>query len=359
MCSLEAVVQECASRFSALAAGPLLAARGRRLPPDLLTGFPKTRVGGSRPCVSGQPPRQRRKRPINTLGWRAGGCKIVSGRGEWNEQDPNYLTFAGGDPINSFDSDGRQDLDQYEIQIENNQVRTWTPAGQQQYQNETTEQAIENGDFQAYNQGQQERAATTTAVALPVMGVASVAALPAGPEGEAITWNVIGGAMIRGAAVNAAASATVADVSGQPVGAAIVGGGIAGGITGPLASYAQTLSPFASVVVNSAAGFVGNYAGNASSQIYQNGGLNNYDPNQSLFAGTLGAILNPAEANVSATSEGYLPQTPLFKAAQVSLDYGIGVGDSSFGSFLDQQSPNSESQQPAPAYTPGPLGGKH
>lgn len=25
----------------------------------------------------------------------------------WNEQDPNYFTFCGGDPINSFDSDGR------------------------------------------------------------------------------------------------------------------------------------------------------------------------------------------------------------------------------------------------------------
>ena len=25
----------------------------------------------------------------------------------WNERDPNYYTFAGGEPINSFDSDGR------------------------------------------------------------------------------------------------------------------------------------------------------------------------------------------------------------------------------------------------------------
>ena len=31
----------------------------------------------------------------------------MSGRGIWNERDPNYLTFCGGDPINGFDSDGR------------------------------------------------------------------------------------------------------------------------------------------------------------------------------------------------------------------------------------------------------------
>jgi RHS repeat-associated protein len=31
----------------------------------------------------------------------------------WNERDPNYYTFAGGDPINSFDSDGRIASDFY------------------------------------------------------------------------------------------------------------------------------------------------------------------------------------------------------------------------------------------------------
>jgi hypothetical protein len=274
--------------------------------------------------------------------------------------------FAGGEPIDFFDADGRQGLDQYEIQIENNQVRTWTPAGQQQYQNETTEQAIENGDFQAYNQGQQERAAETTAVALPVMGVASVAALPAGPEGEAVTWSVARAAALRGALVTGTASATVGGTvayqDNQPVTPAIVSGfssgGVAGATTGFIGPWAQTLSPVASLVVNSAAGFAGGFLGNSAGQVYQNNGLNNYELNDSLFAGSLAAILNPAEANVSATSEGFLPQTPLFKAAQVSLDYGIGVGDSSFESFLDQQSPNSESQ-PAPAYTPGPMGGKH
>ncbi len=31
----------------------------------------------------------------------------MSGRGIWNSADPNYLSFAGGDPINGFDPDGR------------------------------------------------------------------------------------------------------------------------------------------------------------------------------------------------------------------------------------------------------------
>jgi RHS repeat-associated protein len=38
---------------------------------------------------------------------------------DWNERDPNYLTFAGGDPINGFDADGRLSNAFYNYQYNN------------------------------------------------------------------------------------------------------------------------------------------------------------------------------------------------------------------------------------------------
>jgi RHS repeat-associated protein len=284
----------------------------------------------------------------------------------WNDIDPNGYTFCGGDSVNSFDSNGRLDPNApYEADLEQNadfqnELYQGNPAAVQAMQQNGGMETYYNGDATAYLQGQNDRAAETAAVVIPTMAVASVVSLPAGPEGEAITWNVIGGAILRGAVVNGAASSTIAYETGEPVAPAFAGGFVAGAVTGPVAPYAQTLSPFASIAVNSIAGFVGNYAGSTVSQISANG---NFDSNQSLFAGIFGAALNPAEANVSATAEGLFPgtvtQTSLFKAGQLSLDYGIGVGDSSFEYSLEPTSQNNENQQGAGAYTPGPLGGKH
>jgi RHS repeat-associated protein len=38
----------------------------------------------------------------------------LSGDSVWNERDPNYYTFSGGDPINGFDSDGRISRNNYQ-----------------------------------------------------------------------------------------------------------------------------------------------------------------------------------------------------------------------------------------------------
>jgi hypothetical protein len=67
----------------------------------------KTRVGDFSFAASGRLSRRGESGPAITPGWRGWGCKNVSGRGIWNERDPNYLTFCGGDPVNGFDSDGR------------------------------------------------------------------------------------------------------------------------------------------------------------------------------------------------------------------------------------------------------------
>jgi RHS repeat-associated protein len=285
----------------------------------------------------------------------------------WNSRDPNYYTFCGGDPINEFDSDGRLDpnapdeIDQWQQADFQYQVYQGNPAAVKAMQQEG-DAAYVNGDGAAYLQGQNDREAETAAVAIPVMSVATVASLPTGPEGEAVTWNVVGTAIIRSAAVNGAAAGTVAYATGQPVMPAVAGGAVAGAVTGPAGAYAQTLSPVASIAVNATAGFAGNFAGNTTSQVYQNGGVSNYELNAALTSGFLGAFLNPGEANVSATGEGALQNSTLFplfqQAGSVSLDYTIGVGDSAFGSLFDQKSENSQTQQNS-AYTQGPLGGKH
>ena len=115
------MVQECASRFSFLAAGPLSAARGRRaasphfhrtLAP-LLTCPQKTRVGVLRCRTSGQTSRRRRQRAINAPGSRACRYKTASGRHGFLNPDPsgfvgglNFYAYANGNPISYLDPFG-------------------------------------------------------------------------------------------------------------------------------------------------------------------------------------------------------------------------------------------------------------
>ena len=289
----------------------------------------------------------------------------------WNARDPNAYTFCGGDPVNGFDSDGRLDqnapdeMDSWQAADFQYQLYQGNPAAVRAMQQNEGNEAYFNGDATAYLQGQNDRAAEMAAVVLPTISVASVLSLPAGPEGEAITWNVIGGAIIRSATINGAASATIAYETDQPVAPAFAGGFVTGAVTGPAGAYAQTLDPFANVAVNSVFGFGGNYAGSYVNQITSG----QYNPNESLSSAILGAILNPAEANVNAGAESFLPQTSLFKAGQATLEYGIDTADTAFQSSVIPQSNNGQesldaslnfgNQPSSGAYQPGPLGGKH
>jgi RHS repeat-associated protein len=119
------VVHECASRFFFLAAEPLSAAGGRRWRADadpirdhrtftpLLTYPRETRVRGFRCGPSGQHPRQRRERPINTPGFRACRYKTASGRHNFVNADPigfdgglNFYSYADGNPVSLMDPFG-------------------------------------------------------------------------------------------------------------------------------------------------------------------------------------------------------------------------------------------------------------
>ena len=52
---------------------------------------------------------------------------MASGRAFWNERDPNYLSFCGGDPINGFDADGRLSKQFYQTSVSQaNAVMGWT-----------------------------------------------------------------------------------------------------------------------------------------------------------------------------------------------------------------------------------------
>jgi hypothetical protein len=67
----------------------------------------KTRVGDFSFAASGRLPWRHELSPANAPGSWGCGYETASGRGEWNARDPNYYSFAGGDPVNRFDSDGR------------------------------------------------------------------------------------------------------------------------------------------------------------------------------------------------------------------------------------------------------------
>jgi len=114
------VVQECASRFSLLAAEPL-AARSRALTlartasprHPLLTSSPKTRARNFCRDTSGQHPRRRRVRSITAPGSRACRYKTASGRRNFLNPDPsgfsgglNFYAYANGNPVSFLDPFG-------------------------------------------------------------------------------------------------------------------------------------------------------------------------------------------------------------------------------------------------------------
>jgi len=138
--------------------------------------------------------------------------------------------------------------------------------------------------------------------ALKIGGAAvlTVATLPTGGEGgiAVITW----GSTARSALITAGASSTVAAMNGQPVAPAFVGGLVTGGIVGPVSEFASTLKPVGGWALSASAGFVGNYAGNSVEQV-ADAGFSNFNPNESLWAGVFGTVMNPAENNVQAGVE--------------------------------------------------------
>ncbi len=84
------MVQERASRFSFLAAGPLSADRASR---PLPTSPHQNRVRGSRGCPSGRLSGRGRRTRGRTPGLRACGCETASGRKEGVQTDPNGLLY--------------------------------------------------------------------------------------------------------------------------------------------------------------------------------------------------------------------------------------------------------------------------
>jgi hypothetical protein len=67
----------------------------------------KTRVGDFSFAASGRLPWRHELSPANTPGSRGCGYEMASGRAFWNERDPNYYSFCGGDPVNGFDPKGK------------------------------------------------------------------------------------------------------------------------------------------------------------------------------------------------------------------------------------------------------------
>jgi hypothetical protein len=77
----------------------------------------KTRVGDFSFAASGRLPWRHELSPANTPDSRGCGYETASGRGDWNERDPNYFSFCGGDSVNYFDSDGRLANSYYNFQM--------------------------------------------------------------------------------------------------------------------------------------------------------------------------------------------------------------------------------------------------
>ena len=280
----------------------------------------------------------------------------------WNARDPNYYSFTGGDPINGFDADGRGGV-----------LAPPPPWQSQPGQSMSMFQAL----FPVVATGGGARPITgsiqndITTVQQPFYSVAQPALqteysftlgvltgpIGGGTEG-AITWGSVGGAALRGAFVNAGASSTVADVSGEPVAPAFIGGLATGAITGAGGEVASVFSPVAGMSLNAAGGFTGNFAGSSLEQVT---GTGNVNWGASVWSGTFGALMNTAEGNVMGNVESALPKDVAESLTyQVPSEYMVGVGDTSLESWLTPpESSNNENQQPSPAYTQGPLGGKH
>jgi len=263
----------------------------------------------------------------------------------WNERDPNYLTFAGGDPVNGFDSDGRQDdpnqmPDEIRWELQQGAKAGNQSAVQTLEANDNGYEGYINGDYSSVVTGQLIKEQTQLFTTIDTVAAAPLGG-PIEGGGEAVTLATLGNAALRGAAITAVANSTVAYETGQPVGPAFVGGLVTGAATGPASEFAGTLAPVANWSVNASAGFAGNFAGNAVSQIAENG-LNNYEPSESLFSGLFGAVANPIESSLSAGVESSLPsqitESSLFNSGKISLEYGLSVGDTALESSLENSS---------------------
>jgi RHS repeat-associated protein len=270
----------------------------------------------------------------------------------WNERDPNYYTFVGGDPINGFDPDGRGGA-----------MSPPPPWQSRPGQSVSVFQALfpvaatGNGTRPITGSVQGDIATVQQpfySVAIPALQIADsyAGSVLTGPVGEGtagtITWATLRGSALRGAFVNGTASGTVAWGTGQPVVPATMGGLAAGGLTGFGSELAPATGPVASWFVNSAFGFAGNFVGSSVEQVATG---DEYNLNKSLWSGVFGAVMNPGESSVGTGVESFFSQqvteTLTYKT---SSDFLFNVSDSSLQSLL------------APtlgAYTPGPLGGKH
>jgi RHS repeat-associated protein len=106
--------QECVSRFSPLAAGPLSATHTRWHSPHTLTSPVKSRVWGCPRPPSGRLSLRARSGHRIATGWGACGYKTASGRRRWPNRDPlgigggiNLYGFVGNDAVDRMDPDGR------------------------------------------------------------------------------------------------------------------------------------------------------------------------------------------------------------------------------------------------------------
>ena len=260
------MVQECASRFSFLAAGPLSAARGRALAPTRATSPLKTRVGVLRCPASGQHPRRRRQRAINAPGSRACGYKTVSGRRKFLNPDPtgfkgglNFYAAFNGNPVSYRDPSGlgavgdNQNLASWLNNSSTTPVDLSNPfgvqAGYSSLNYETTSTAIgglgvagsalefsplgaatigDNGVLYLSGWGGGSRGLITTYKVAPILKTGGVVLAGAG-----FAWDTYG--VIHGdiAPVQYTANTVVAGSSlyiGGPVGASLAGGYFVGGL---------------------------------------------------------------------------------------------------------------------------------
>ncbi len=280
----------------------------------------------------------------------------------WNARDPNYYSFCGGDPIDTFDSDGRSGY-----------MSLPPPWQSQSGQSISLFQALfpvaaaAGGATPITGSVQSDILEVQQpfySVSLPAMQMEYSYAfgvltgpVGGGTEGS-ISLGSVGFAALRSGAVNGAASSTVADVSGEPVLPAAAGGFTTGLFTGAGGEVASAFGPVLGMSLNATAGFTGNFAGSSAEQYAGNGNVN---WGESLASGTYGAVMNTGEGNVMGNVENALPKDVAESLTyQIPSEYVVGVGDTSLESWLTPPaSEGSENQQPAPAYTQGPLGGKH
>jgi RHS repeat-associated protein len=304
----------------------------------------------------------------------------------WNERDPNYLTFVGGDPINYFDSDGNQGIG-YNPALSS--FRSSSGQSVSVFQALFPVAAIGGGaapltgstmgDIQTI-QNPFYSVALPTFQGADALGLSLLTGPVGGTADGSITWGSLGASALRGALVSGTASATVAvyqnTVTGanQPVAPTFAGGFVAGAITSPAGDIASAFTPSLAWLINSTAGFDGNYAGNMVSQVAANG-FGNYNQSESLDAGIFGAVMNPGESSLGVGVESFMSKEITESLTyQMSSEYSMSIGDSSLDSLLDvpesgngqtslqfngPQNIPTQSNGSGAAYTPGPDGTKH